>query len=68
MLTTYCYRPPSDAIKGINSYLENVFKKTNTDKLCLVLGDFDLNCLDYNEDFEIRTFTIEFLHMVAFSS
>ena len=47
----------SGAIKGPNSFLENVFKNANREnKLCFVVGDFNLNCLDYNENLEIRTF------------
>ena len=53
MIITCCYRPLSGAIRG----LENVFKKANTEnKLCFVAGDFNLNCLDYNKNLEIRTF------------
>ena len=49
LIITLCYRPPSGAIKGLNSFLENVFKKANTEnKLCF--GDFSLNCLDYNKN------------------
>ena len=57
MLITCCYRPPSGAIKGLNSFLRNIFKKANTEnKLCVVVCDFNLNCLDYNENLEIQTF------------
>ena len=35
LIITCCYRPPSDAIKGILSFLENVFKKANTEKKTL---------------------------------
>ena len=57
MVITCCYRPPSGAIKGLNSFSENIFKKANTEnKLCFVAGDFNLNCLDYNKNLEIRTF------------
>ena len=57
LLNTCCYRLLSGAIKGLNSFLENIFKKANTEnKLCFVVGDFNLNCLDYNENLEIRTF------------
>ena len=67
LLVTCCYRPPSGANKGLNSYLENIFKKANTkNKLCFAVSDFNLNYLDYNENFEIRTFYNEFLHIVAF--
>ena len=54
---TLSYRPPNDAIKGLNSFLENVFKKANIEnKICFVAGDFNLNCLDHNKNLEIRTF------------
>ena len=54
LIITLCYRPPSGAVKGLNSFLENVFKKANTgNKLCFVAGDFNLNCLDYNKKLEI---------------
>ena len=57
MIIKCCHRPPSGAIKGLNSFLENVFKKANTEnKLCFVAGDFNLNCLDYNKNLEIQTF------------
>ena len=57
MIITCCYRLPSGAIKGIHSFLENVFKKANTEKkLYFIAGDFNLNSLDYNKDLEIRTF------------
>ena len=56
-IITCCYRPASGAIKGLNSFLENVFKKANSEnKLCFVAGDFNLNCLDYNKNLEIGTF------------
>ena len=57
LLITCCYRPPCGVIKGLNNYLENILKKVNTEnKLCFVVGDFNLNCLDYNENLKIRTF------------
>ena len=38
LIITLCYRSPSGAIKGLNSFLENVFKKANTEnKLFLLL-------------------------------
>ena len=64
-ITCFC-RHPSGAIIGLNSFLENVLKKANTKtKLSLVAGDFNLNCLDYNKNLELRTCIIEFLYMVA---
>ena len=59
LLITCCYRPTSGAIKGFNSYLENIFKKANTENFFFFVGDgcdFNLNSLDYNEKLEIRTF------------
>ena len=67
MIIAPCYRPPSGAIKGINSFLENVFKKVNTEnKLCFVADDFNLNCLDYNKKLETRTFYNQIFAHVAF--
>ena len=37
LIITLCYRPPSGAIKGLNSFLENVFKKANTENNFLLL-------------------------------
>ena len=35
----------------------NVFKKAKRkNKLCFIVGDFNLNCLDYNKNLEIWTF------------
>ena len=57
LIVTLCYRPPSGVIIGLNSFLENVFKKANTEnKLCFVAGDFNLNCFDYNKNLETRMF------------
>ena len=57
LINTFCYTPPRGAIKGLNSFLENAFKKANTEnKLRFVGGGFNLNCLDYNKNLEIRTF------------
>ena len=47
LLITCCYRPPSGAIIRLNSFLENIFKKANTEnKLSFIVGDSNLNCLD----------------------
>ena len=54
LIITLCNRLPSGTIKGIISFLENVYKNANTEnKLCFVAGDFNLNCLDYNKNLEI---------------
>ena len=55
------HRPPGGAIKGLNSFLENIFKKANTkNKTCFVAGNFNLNCLVYNKNLELRTFSSRF--------
>ena len=47
LLIICCHRTPSGAIKRINSYLENVFKKANIEnRLCFIVDNFNLNCLD----------------------
>ena len=64
LLTNFLNCANIGAIKGLNSSLENVFKKANTEnKLCFAVGDFNLNFLDYNKNLEIRSFyNRRFLH------
>ena len=69
-----CYRPPCGAIRGLNSFLEKFFKMANAEnRLCFVVGDFNLNCLKPQKKKKkkkkkkiFKCFTIKFLHMVAF--
>ena len=57
MIITCCFRPPRGAIKGLNSLLEIIFKKANTEsKICFVAGDFNLDCLHYKKNLDIQTF------------
>ena len=45
------YKLPGNAIKRLNSYLENVLKKTNTENIFnFVVGDFNMNYVDYNKN------------------
>ena len=58
MIITWCYRPPWGAVKGLNTFLENVFRKANTEKkLCFAAGDFSLNYLDYNKSNRVKSKT-----------
>ena len=51
-------------LKGFNSYLENIFEKTNTGKkLSFVVSDFNLL---FRLQCKIRNSTIKILHMFAF--
>ena len=55
-LITCCYKPPSGGIKGINSYLGNVYKKAKLEnKLYFVVGNLSLDCLNYYENLETRS-------------
>ena len=55
LLITCCYRPPGGVTEGLNSYLENIFEKVNIEnKIGFAVGDFNLNCLGYNENLEIQ--------------
>ena len=54
-LITCCSRPPSGAIKDLNSYVENVFKKADTEnKFCILVDNFNLNYLDFIKNLEVR--------------
>ena len=57
ILVTCCYRPPSGDVKKFNIHLESVFKKANKDnRIYFILGDFNLNCLEYQTKRQINIF------------
>ena len=57
VLITCCYRPPCGVIRGLNRYLQNVFKKVNTEnKFYFVISNINLYCLEYKKNLEIWTF------------
>ena len=57
MLLLCCYRPPKGITVNLTAYLASIFQGIqNEKKKSLIIGDFDLNCLNYNEDSNIRHF------------
>ena len=57
MLLSCCYRPPKGVTENLTAYLTSIFKRIrNEKKESSVIGDFNLNCLNYNEDSNIKHF------------
>ena len=57
MIISCCYRSPSGAIKGLNSFLENVFKKANTEnKLSKQKTRFQSKMFRLQQKLAIQTF------------
>ena len=58
ILLSCCYRPPSGVIKHFNTFLNDViFKKSNREKkLNYLIGDFNLDCLQYHVKHKIKEF------------
>ena len=57
MLISCCYRPPKGITENLTAYLASIFQGAqNEKKNIVIIGDFNLNCLNYNEDSNIRHF------------
>ena len=56
MLISCCYRPPKRITKTLTAYPSIFQGVQNEKKKIFVIGDFNLNCLNYNEDNKIRHF------------
>ena len=57
MLISCCYRPPKGITENLTAYLASIFQGAqNEKKNIFIIGDFNLNCLNYNEDSNIRHF------------
>ena len=56
-IVTCCYRPPSGNAKKFSEHLNKIIDKTNSENKCFFgLGDFNLNCLNYKENYEVKDF------------
>ena len=50
-----CYKPPNGNTKNFTAHLNKIFQSANSEqKGFFILGDFILNCLNYNENTEVR--------------
>ena len=55
MLLSCCYRPPKGITENLTAYLASIFQGVqNEKKKSFIIGDFNLNCLNYSEDSNIR--------------
>ena len=51
------YRPPNGKIKPFKKYFQNLFDKNNREnKIIYLLGDYNLNVLDYNNNTKVKNF------------
>ena len=57
ILITCCYKPPSGDTEALNNYLKCILTKANREgKKSFILGDFNVNCLNYYDDSTVRKF------------
>ena len=56
MLISCCYRPAKGITEILTVYLSIFLGVQNENKKIFIIGDFNLNCLNYNEDSNIRHF------------
>ena len=57
MLFSCCHRPPKDITENLTAYVASIFQGVqNEKKKNFVIGIFNLNCLNYIEDSNIKHF------------
>ena len=57
MLISCCYRSPKGITENLSAYLASIFQGVqNEKKKIFIIDDLNLNCLNYNEDNNIRHF------------
>ena len=57
MLLSCCYRPPEALKENLTFYLTYIFQRVlNQEKISFIIGDFNLNCLNYNDGSNIKHF------------
>ena len=57
IIISCCYKPPSGTTLNFSEHLKNIFQHaTFENKIFYIIGDFNLNCLNFEESAEIRQF------------
>ena len=56
-IVSCCYKPPNGSELKFNDNLNKIFQSSNDEnKGFFILGDFNVNCLNYNDDSKVRDF------------
>ena len=57
MFLSCCYKPPKGITENLTAYLASIFQGVQIEKKnSFIIGDFHQNCLNYNEESNIRHF------------
>ena len=64
MLLSCCYMPPKGITENLTNYLTSICRRAqNKKKKSFIIGDFDLNCFNDNEDSNMNIFTTKCLSL-----
>ena len=56
-IVSCCYRPPKGNINNFSTHLNMIFDNANSNKKkFFVLGDYNMNCINYEENSDVRNF------------
>ena len=54
---SYCYKPPNGDNDNLSMFLKQVFKKSTAEKKpCYLIGDLNINCLEYFKNEKVSKF------------
>ena len=58
ILLSCCYRPPSGDSENLSGFLQNkvIEKSVSKKKISYIIGDFNMNCLKYQENAKTKHF------------
>ena len=57
VILSCCYKPPNGNNEHLSTFLNNIFEKAfHEKKQCYLLGDFNINCFDYNDNEKVKNF------------
>ena len=56
-LLSCCYRPPDGVSENLSMFLQHIVNTSDAEKKkSFVIGDFNMNCFLYNDEYKVKKF------------
>ena len=57
IILSCCYKPPTGSNENLTTFVNNIFEKSfHEKKKCYLLGDYNINCFDYDDNEKVKNF------------